>query len=525
MEQTILHPSDFYLSLAKARAWVFLHKNLHTFGIILMVGVSLGLLQIVLFLEFPEMQRLWIAYFSFGMNVILFVLSGLSLIGWAGLYFFKNVTLEFGGEKPQKLLEAGGISVAPDTLIMSLSADEAAESFKARMDAAIQGASAQQWVLVIAFRHYSFSVLMSSDIGREGVGYFLRTHPFQDIKPTMEETNASMKQYNRETFEQYVDYCQALAEDFRVWAAHEKTERTNPFVGAAEFLKSQAILPLIFIFAILPGFAFAQKTKQVEQYLGDRATMAAPEKGKEVSFVFEKREISCVSRGENYVETLKSVPFFQDAQDAGRLLLIKVGKEKILPKSPTKQREQTSEASVSASHDALPIPEESKGESFLERLPDSSELQVMKMEHLKNKAAEWHSIRPVLDYYMWRFWGIMIILFGLGGAMWVLAKVSAKDSIKDLHGNAFIGNAITQMHIMTKTFLFCIMAVPTVVIILDDCIRAYYTSVFGFWFVVKYAAVYWVWQWAFEKILPDSPGQRTTGMGGYPVNNHRQLNG
>jgi len=108
--------------------------------------------------------------------------------------------------------------------------------------------------------------------------------------------------------------------------------------------------------------------------------------------------------------------------------------------------------------------------------------------------------------------------------LWVLAKVSAKDSLKDIYGNAFLGNAITQMHIFTKTFLFGIMAIPTVVILLDDCIRAYYTSVFGFWFVVKYIAVYFVWQWVFEKVLPDSPGQTTRSTGGYP-SNHRQLNG
>jgi len=523
MENAVLHPSDFYLSLAKSRAWVFIHRNFNTLGLMTMAAIALSLLQICLVLAFPEMGIMWVSYFSFVMNTILLVLFGLSVIGWAGLYFFKNITLDFGKEKPQRFLDAGGISVAPDTIIMSLSEDESAESFKARMDAAFDGAGPQQWVLVIAFRHYSFSIKMASDIGRDGdVGYFLRTHPFLEMKPTINEVEASMVGYQKETFAQYLDYCRALANDFRVWAAHQKIERTDPFVNAAEWLKNQAIIPVIFLFAMLPGFAFGQKTKQVEAYLGERATMAIPESGKEVSFIFERREISCISQGENYIETLKGVPFFQDADDAGRLLLIKVGNQKILPKSPAKR--ETASAVVNP-ESARPIPEDTSGESFLERLPDSSELQVMKSEHLKNKALEWHSIRPVLDYYMWRFWGLMIIFFGLGGAMWVLAKVSAKDSIKDLHGNAFIGNAITQMHIFTKTFLFGIMAVPTVVILLDDCIRAYYTSVFGFWFVVKYAAVYWVWQWAFEKILPDSPGQRTSNIGGYPVNNHRQLNG
>lgn len=522
MNNTISSPSDFYLDLAKSRSWVFFHKNLHTFGIMAMGAVALALLQVVLCFAFPEMQRMWIGYFSFVMNTILVVLGGLSLIGWAGLCFFKNVTIDFGGEKPQMLLDAGSVSVAPDTIIMSLSADESSESFKARMDAAFENEGTQKWVLVIAFRHHCFQVLMASDVGKEGVRFFLRTHGLENITPTMAQTGESMRAFKSETFGQYIDYCRLLADDFKTWAAHEKTERTNPFIGATEFLKSNAILPMAFLFAMLPGFAFGQKTKQVEQYLGDRAEMAVPS-GKVVDYVFAKREISVRSQGGNYLETLKGVAFFQDESDAGKLLLIKVGGEKILPVNPKKMVETSNSAIEPGS--LQPIPDGTPGESFLDRLPDSTELQAMKLAHLKDKALEWRSIRPVLDYYMWRFWGLMVILFGIGGAMWVLAKVSAKDSIKDLYGNAFIGNAITQMHIMTKTFLFCLMAVPTLVIIIDDSVRAYYTSVFGFWFVVKYAAVYWVWQWAFEKILPDSPGQRTASTGGYPTPGQRHLNG
>lgn len=524
MKDTILHPSDFYLSLAGTRAWVFFHKHLHTFGLLVMSAVALAMLQVVLSIAFPEMGVMWVSYFSFAMNTVLLVLFTLSVIGWAGLYFFKNVTIEFGGDKPQMLLEAGGISVAPDTLIMSLSPDESAESFKARMDAAFANASGQQWVLVIAFRHYSFSVLMTSDIGKEGVGYFLRTHPFQEMKPTFAETDASMKQYQRETFEQYVDYCQALADDFRVWAAHEKTERTNPFVGAAEWLKSQAVLPLIFLFAMLPSFASAQKTKQVEQYLGDRATLAVPEKGKEVSFVFERREISCISRGENYVETLKSVPFFQDVSDAGRLLLIKVGEQKILPKSPTKQRQETSEAAVPES--ALPIHEKVDDGGLFAGLKDSSYYEAQKVAYLKSIERDWRKMNPWLDLWMWKFYRILSAIVLVLAFLLCVAWGSSAEAMDDLHGESIVGDFIMKCYVGSKAGSAFIIYATSAVFVAEQVVICIYTGQVISWeFVFKVVCCCFAWYLIFKKILPNLKRNPVAKSGGYPVNNHRQLNG
>ena len=525
MKQDALHPSDFYFEMAKARAWVLLNKNIHVVCISILAAVALAVLQFALSVIFPEMGIMWVGYFSFAMNTVLLVLFVLCAIGGAGLYFGKQFKVEFGGEKPQLLLDPGTINIAPDIAIMSISSDEAAESFKARVDAAFDLAEGQTWVLVIAFRHYSFQIRMLNDIGEKPeTGYFLRSQPFMEGKPELNDVADSIHKYSNESFESYVAYCRALAAEFKVWSATEKIGRTNPFTNAAEWLRTQAVFPILFLFVSLPQFVSAQsKTAQVEKYMGERATIAAPTKGKVVDYIFERREISVIAQGKNYLETLQDVPFFQNANDAGKLLLIKVGGAKILPKSPPLQ--ERLEAEVSQPESAVPIPEGTPGENFIDRLPDSSELEVMKATHLKSKSLEWRKIEPVIDFYMWRFWGLMIIVFGVGGILWVLARVSAKDSLKDLYGNAFLGNAITQMHIFSKTFLFGIMAIPTVVILMDDCIRAYYTSVFGFWFVMKYAAIYFLWQWVFEKVLPDSPGTRSGGDGAYPVNNHRRLNG
>lgn len=524
MENTVLRPSEFYLSLAKSRAWVFFHKNLHTFGILLMCAIALGMLQVVLLFAFPEMSIMWVSYFSFAMNTILLTLLTLSVIGWAGLYFFKDLKIEFGGEKPQMLLEEGSISIAPDTLIMSLAADESAESFKARMDAAFAAASEQQWVLVIAFRHYSFSVLMTSDVGKEGVGYFLRTHPFQDISPTISETDASMKQYNKETFAQYVDYCRALADDFRVWAAHQKIERTNPFTGAAEWLKSQAVLPLVFLFAMLPGFALAQKTKQVEQYLGDRAAMAT-EKGKEVSYIFERREISCISRGGSYIETLKSVPFFQDVSDAGRLLLIKVGNQKILPKSPTKQRQETSEAAVVS--DAVPVPESVPGGGFYESLPDSLEANALINKDKADRQREWVQVKPSVGLWMYRFHRLLIGLFILGCFLWVVAVIGASESVNDLGAIKVVSDFLVSVYVVSKSALIGIWIFALGVYTLEAMITNWFTGelsayFFGkFIFMAVFSAV--LFKWVFPDLQKRRGSNSSIVTSNYP--GQRQLNG
>jgi hypothetical protein len=114
-----------------------------------------------------------------------------------------------------------------------------------------------------------------------------------------------------------------------------------------------------------------------------------------------------------------------------------------------------------------------------------------------------------------------VLAFGISGMFWVFAKVSAKDSIRDVRGYALIGNAITSMHIWSKTVLFFLMVIPSGVLLLNDTIRMYYTETFNWFFVVKYVIIYMIWQYVFEKILPDSPevgggvgSQR--GAGNYP---------
>ena len=456
---------------------------------------------------------------SFWMNTALVSLFSLSLIALGIYNFKKGVVVQWGEKEEPKLLLAGEISIAPDVPLFSNSADETPEDYRIRVQAALSALVPGTWIVVMPFRQNFGVIQISNSIDEALEGHvFLRSNPIHDggVEITQEQAIASANIYSRETWQDYAGYCREFADRFRLWAITEKmTSKNNPITTV---LQQMAVVFALLLFAIP---IFAQKSRQVSEYLGEtRYKKEAPKNGEEVSFVFSKSVLTRIADGKKtYEKLLPSGPFFTDKADAGTLIGITVGPDDIAPVARiTKETVVTKkEAAVSA----LPVSDEVGG-SFLDNLPDSLALEGMKAQHLRDKALEWRKIHPVLDYYMWRFWGLMVILFGIGGAFWVIAKVSAKDSIKDLHSYAFLGNAITGMHIWSKTVLFCLMAVPTLVIIIDDAIRAYYTTVFGFWFVVKYAVAYYVWQFVFEKVLPDSPEVRTNrGIGNYP--NRSQL--
>lgn len=509
--------------LATANFLYFIHNHRRFLPAFLLGCAGIVLVNIGLMLTSKwDMGAAYIQSFSIVMNVTLATLAGLCFVAAAIFQFKKGLTVKWGAQDESvPLLSAGEISVAPDTLIMSHSETESPDEYRIRVENALLLAKNGEWAVVLPFRQSYGVIQMSSPIETlQRVCVFLRDRPEHDggESITLEQAIAADNIYSRETWHDYMRYCADFAEGFKPWALSTKMTKGDP---VKTLLRKMAVSILIgFVFV---SSAFAQKSAQVKAYLGEyRYEKSVPTKGAEVSFIFEKAVLSRTADGvKNYAQILPAAPFYQDDKNEGKLIGITVGGDIITPIAPGGQKQTATKA---AEVSAVEIPADAQGQSFFDRLPDSTDLQIMKAEHLKNKAAEWRAIRPVMDYYMWRFWGIMVILFGIGGAFWVLAKVSAKDSIKDLYGYAFLGNAITGMHIWSKTALFCLMAVPTLVILIDDAVRSYYTTVFGFWFVAKYAAIYWIWQYVFEKVLPNSPGQRTDSQGGLRAGNVPRLN-
>jgi len=493
----------FPAELAWAKTWAFLLNNWNT---LLMVGasmVALTLLQLCLAITYPgDFMGHFIASFSLWMNTALVV--GFCLTATA--IFVKQfmggvVVVDLNRKEKTALIGSGEIGISPDVMVMATSEDEAAESFESRMKTALsETEGTARWVLVIAPRHGTFAVCKNSDLGApsEPVA-FLRTNPFDESPFDESQVISSTSKYKKENFEQYANYCRLLAEDFKKWASFAKMGKTDVFDVLASTMKSAAILALILF--CTPAMS-AQKTAQVREYLGDRADLVVPPAGQMVSYIFNNREIEVRADGvKNYVETLKQAAFFSDKDDAGRLVLVKVGKDKILPTPPKSGRV----ASASVEGKGIPTMPGKESVGFLDGLPDSTELQRMKAAHLAGKKDVWKKAEPVLDYYMWLFWGFMGLLIGSGALLWTISSVAATDSIKNVYGT-MVGNVISLAHIWAKTWLFMIMAFVTVVFFLDGSIRYYFTDSVSFWSVAKIVLTCLVWKYVFEKILPDTPG-------------------
>ena len=155
-------------------------------------------------------------------------------------------------------------------------------------------------------------------------------------------------------------------------------------------------------------------------------------------------------------------------------------------------------------------------------IPDSTSLEQMKVTFIAERATEWKSVEPVVDYVMWRFEvSFLVIFIGIGGILWVIASVAARDSVKDIYGAPIFGNILTRAHLWSKGLLFLILTVISIMYLGEAVVRYYYTGGMPtFWTIVKWCIICYIWHRVFEMVLPDTPGskpgQRMMGGNNYP---------
>jgi len=174
----------------------------------------------------------------------------------------------------------------------------------------------------------------------------------------------------------------------------------------------------ILYFLLIPFFAFAQKSEQVKNYLGEAKYMGIPVSGK-VNFVFQKGTLSRESDGKKtFGELLKDGVGYSDADNAGKLRGITENGILIRPYVPAKS------AVVPESAREFSIPDSI---SFLEQT-----------ENLKKKATFWESqmwqvIKPLWSVVMHFFWILFPLCLVVMGALWFWAKLSASEEFSGLH--------------------------------------------------------------------------------------------
>jgi len=510
--------------LPVANFLAFLSRNARWIPAVGLACVAVVVTHIgLLITDGAEFAAGWLQTFSAMMNTTLVVLALACLVAFALSQFKKGLTIDLSGFQPVKELDAGGtetISISPDVAVFSESEDESPQDYNNRVKRAIEG---EMWVLVMPFRS-EYGAIHTSGDGTASEGHvFLRSNPPHDGGDviTFEEARAAKQTFGRERWADYVAYCNEFAKRYKLWAPTAKIQDgVNPL---------SVILSRAAVFALLMCFPFAgmaQKSTQVREYLGDlRYTTDAPTG--EVDFVFSGRVYTRQGGGtKTYNELLTSAPNYTDADDSGRLVGITVDGKVVLPMR--KKQGGSAQASVVPVDEKAGVPTLPSTKGFFESLPDSSELAMMKRQSIIERRAQWVKVEPTLEYVMWRFWQYMMLIAGIGGILWVLSKASATDAIHDLSGYPLIGNAITWLHISTKTVLFLILCVPTVMVLGADVIRYYYTQDFSFVWLFKYAIICWAWYYGFQKIIPNSPGTQgpNNRMGNYPTgnNNQRYLN-
>ena len=511
--------------LPVANFLAFLNRNAKWIPAVLMGCAAVVITHIALLVtDGAEFAAAWLQTFSAMMNTTLVVLALACLVAFVLSQFKKGLTVDLSGFQPVKELGAGGtsnISIAPDVAVFSDSEDETPQAYNDRVKRAIES---ETWVLVMPFRS-EYGAIHTSGDGTASEGHvFLRSNPPHDGGDviTFDEARTAKQTFGRETWADYVAYCSEFAKRYKLWAPTAKIqEGVNPL---SVILNRAVMLAVCMLFSFA---GMAQKSAQVREYLGDlRYTTDAPTG--EVDFVFSGRVYTRQGGGTKTCnQLLTSAPNYTDADDSGKLVGVTVDGKVILPMR--KKQGGSVQASVPSKSDekieTLPTLPSTQG--FFESLPDSSELAVMKRQSIIERRSQWMKVEPTLEYVMWRFWQYMLLIAGVGGILWVLSKASATDAIHDLSGYPLIGNAITWLHISTKTVLFLILCVPTVMVLGADVIRYYYTQDFSFVWLFKYAIICWAWYYGFQKIIPNSPGTQgpNNRMGNYPQsNNQRYLN-
>ena len=293
--------------------------------------------------------------------------------------------------------------------------------------------------------------------------------------------------FANETWEQYQAYCAAVEPLIRnQWlkAAHQKG--TNPEAASQNLGNMLRYTCLLLAIMSLPIFGFAQKSKQVETYLGsDRYTMDLPV-GK-VKYIFSKAVLERTGDGKfSHKQLLPNAMSYTDDSNAGALLSITVRGERLLPVRATNSQPVTTTTTTpvqqrtgaTAIDPVRPRPlfnpeQQQPGATpvgaFM--LPDSNQLAAG-VENIKrnydNLSGRIKSaFGQVWSAVMWVFWSISVMLLGILGICRYIAKSAANESLVSIKGKALVGKWIVSAQQNAAGFTLIITWMIVIIILID----------------------------------------------------------
>lgn len=202
------------------------------------------------------------------------------------------------------------------------------------------------------------------------------------------------------------------------------------------------------LFLLIPFFAFAQKSEQVKNYLGESKYMDIPVSGT-VKFIFQKGPIVRQADGKKtFAELLPEGVGYSDDDKAGKLIKITENGVLIRPYVRTQ---------------SAVIPESAQPIDFNTTYDSAS--FVRQTEDLKRTLTFWESkmwqgIRPIWSVVMHFFWIIFPIVFIACIVCWVWAKTAGSEEFPKIHYGS--SRALTLLILSTWT-IFLISAILTII--------------------------------------------------------------
>lgn len=447
-----------------------------------------------------EMKLNFVSMVSFWVNTVLFIGTLLIVIACIAWNFGKGWKLK--GEDETMELTSGMITIAPDTLVMSESESENPADMADRILAARAGQQEGEWVVVLPFRKDEILVVLNNnpDVSEfEGMDFTRAEWGEADMA-------ANRPDYKKETWAEYIAYCQKFAQDFREWSAFKKPEYIDPVQALVARLRAQSkhmANVVLLLLCCLP--VFAQKSAQVSAYLGEFRYENEKPQGS-VKFVFEKGNINRDGDGsKSYKELLPNSSSYTDSNNAGKLIEIRVVGKLVDRETKTNVKPRFISQPTS---EIRPISD---------YIPDSLEtersLDQKRVEIDRWKDGMWKQMRPYWKFIMWLFTGLILpVCLGVGGILRYIAKTAAGESAVNLHGIPVIGRFMVSAHQYASGALMGIAWVVTGVVLVNSFLWLYWWN-FSFWFVVfVWAIELWLAEKLTNWIVPNmrivSPGDR-----------------
>ena len=273
-------------------------------------------------------------------------------------------------------------------------------------------------------------------------------------------------------------------------------------------MKQCSTIAMLVFSAILP--LSGQNAASVAAYLGPRYDMPAP--AGQVEFIFSRTTLMRKADGKASYKTLLKTGYFKDDAEYGTFAGVRItegGKLVTVDRYTSAGQEQ---ATASVPFD----PVRPRGDGSAIHLPKIDSLGMAQgLDSLKDRLREsGNSVaavaRPVWDFCMWIYYGVLPFLFGFGLVMFFISGLAADEVLTTFRGFVIAGNSLRFTHSWASFLLYCDLVIICVVGIINTIIIAYEATQSSWVFLPLFFLVKFLRRRA-SKIIPNISVAGTSG--------------